>query len=189
MDGCRHGFDRGHWVLLRKGRRSLLGGCGHKIMPVCARCHKELPDNSFGPRPSRPTGKNYSCRGCCNAYNREYLARWRTPEKMFVYNNRAKKKIRDAVFSHYGWYCMACKESDPMVLSIDHIHNNGAEHRKQIFGRGKKGRPPSGYWLYYWLLKNKLPEGFQVLCMNCNTAKHKNHGVIPPQRFRGVGIK
>ena len=58
-------------------------------------------------------------------------------------------------------------------LTIDHIHGHGNEHRKKM---GFKG----GSDFYRWLIKNNFPEGFQVLCMNCNWGKRINkEGVCP----------
>jgi hypothetical protein len=34
--------------------------------------------------------------------------------------------------------------------------------------------------MYRWLAKKNFPEGFQVLCANCNVAKSQN-GVCPHQ--------
>jgi hypothetical protein len=89
---------------------------------------------------------------------------------------RAQAICRDQVFAAYGGYkCACCGESEPMFLSIDHIDNNGATERKSGLYAG------SGYGFYQWLRKNKFPLGYQVLCMNCNTGKHKNGGVCPHQ--------
>jgi hypothetical protein len=53
-----------------------------------------------------------------------------------------------------------------MFLTIDHIENNGAEHRRQ-----QRNGQNKGHDIYAWLRKNNYPEGFQVLCYNCNCAK------------------
>jgi hypothetical protein len=58
-------------------------------------------------------------------------------------------------------YCKCCKEEMLEFLTIDHINNNGSQHRKQI-GIAS---------MYPWLIKNEFPPGFQVLCMNCNWGK------------------
>ena len=46
------------------------------------------------------------------------------------------------------------------ALSIDHLDGGGTAHRK-IVGRN----------IYYWLIKNAFPKGYQVLCMNCQWIK------------------
>jgi hypothetical protein len=58
--------------------------------------------------------------------------------------------------------CKCCKTDILEFLSIDHINGGGIQHRKLIGGNG------AGF--YRWLIKNNFPEGFRVLCMNCNHA-------------------
>jgi len=60
--------------------------------------------------------------------------------------------------------CLYCGEDDVDVLCIDHIDNDGARHRKAI-------GCTDGSNFYKWLKKNNYPEGFQVLCYNCNMKK------------------
>ena len=59
--------------------------------------------------------------------------------------------------------CKCCGESDTDILCFDHIHNDGASHRKIVRGP-----------LVRWLKKNAYPEGYQLLCHNCNWKKEKN---------------
>jgi hypothetical protein len=72
------------------------------------------------------------------------------------------KKLQ--VINHYGGKCAICGELDPDLLTIDHINNDGAKHRREI---GIK----NGNELYCWLIKNNFPPGFQVLCWNHNAKK------------------
>jgi hypothetical protein len=50
--------------------------------------------------------------------------------------------------------------------NIRHINNDGAAHRKKINGHNHGGVDMGS-----WLKRNNYPEGFQVLCVNCNHAK------------------
>lgn len=71
-------------------------------------------------------------------------------------------RLKDEVFGAYGGYvCRWCGTTDRTVLVIDHVHNDGAEHRRQIGTGG----------LYSWLKRSGFPEGFQVLCYNDNIRK------------------
>lgn len=96
------------------------------------------------------------------------------PETKGVYTKKQKKENRERwilrkieVFNAYGGCkCKCCGESNLECLSIDHINNDGAAHRKELTGNARDGRN-----LYIWLQKNNYPPGFQVLCMNCNFAK------------------
>ena len=89
---------------------------------------------------------------------------------------RNQDRCRDEVYSAYGGYkCNCCNETERMFLSIDHVHNDGAEERRS----GKYNGGGSAF--YSWLCKNNFPLGYQVLCMNCQVGQHKNGGVCPHQ--------
>ena len=64
-----------------------------------------------------------------------------------------------------------------IFLTLDHINNDGAEHRREIHGR----QTAAGYQTYRWLMRNGFPPGFQVLCANCNHGKRMNGGTCPHQ--------
>lgn len=84
-----------------------------------------------------------------------------------------RERVKDAVFAAYGGYvCVCCGETEKRFLTIDHINNDGAKHRKEIGFRG-------GIGIHLWLCKNAFPEGFQVLCFNCNHGKQLNGGTCP----------
>ena len=53
---------------------------------------------------------------------------------------------------------------------MDHIDIDGGYKDRKI---------SHGVALYRWLKKNNFPEGFQVLCWNCNHAKFFNGGNCP----------
>lgn len=90
-------------------------------------------------------------------------------------------QVRDQVFQAYGGYlCRCCGDSAPERLSIDHVNNDGAAHRKEITGNAQNGTT-----LYYWLKRNGFPPGYQVLCMNCNFAKG-HFGVCPHEAERAI---
>lgn len=68
------------------------------------------------------------------------------------------------IFSKYGNCCRFCNEKNIEYLTIDHINNDGARHRKDI-----------GRDIYSWLKRNNFPrENFQTLCFNCNYLKWFN---------------
>lgn len=72
------------------------------------------------------------------------------------------RKIRKLVVEHYGGRCANCEESRPEVLDIDHINNDGPNHKSSEY----KGT------LSAWILKNNFPTDFQLLCRNCNWIKY-----------------
>jgi hypothetical protein len=123
--------------------------------------------------------------------SREHSREWRnrkiangTPEEVAAIRaaesektKRNQDRCREQVFEAYGGYkCNCCGETERMFLSIDHINNDGAEERRS----GKYNGGGSAF--YNWLRKSKFPQGYQVLCMNCQVGKHRNGGVCPHQR-------
>lgn len=97
----------------------------------------------------------------------------RNSARLKVQMKEYRTRIKDAVFGAYGGYkCACCGELEKIFLTIDHINNDGAAHRKQIGFRG-------GIGLYLWIAKHDFPPGFQVYCFNCNHGKQLNHGVCP----------
>jgi hypothetical protein len=82
------------------------------------------------------------------------------------------KLLKQTVISHYSDgknECHLCKFNDIRALTIDHICGGGRKHLKSLGILG-------GWGFYKWLIKNNYPEGFQVLCMNCQIVKRHTHG-------------
>lgn len=72
-------------------------------------------------------------------------------------------KIKREVIEGYGGRCACCDNDYMPHLTLDHIHENGAEHRRQENARS----------LYRRLRREGFPQGdYQVLCFNCNWAKY-----------------
>ena len=86
------------------------------------------------------------------------------------YRKRRQVKDRKLVYDHYGLKCVRCGEPDPVVLTIDHIKQDGHGHKQG----GCKNRM-SGYVLYRWLVRNDFPEGYRVACANCQIRYYKEH--------------
>lgn len=87
-------------------------------------------------------------------------------EKIRLLGKLYREKIKLEVIQHYSpeKCCVKCGIADIDVLTIDHINGKGHQHRKMLGG--------GGAILYCWLRKNNYPEGYQVLCLNCNWKKH-----------------
>jgi len=87
---------------------------------------------------------------------------------------RKRFDIKMESFQAYGGpVCTCCGEAHIEFLTIDHIHGNG--------GVPRNARHRKGEGLYRWLKKEGWPEGFRVLCMNCNFA-HGHAGYCPHER-------
>ena len=85
-----------------------------------------------------------------------------------------KREIKIEVLSHYSKgtpKCSCCNFSRLEGLSIDHIKGRKVSNHSLDF---------TSYRLYAWLKRNEYPDDFQVLCINCNSAKSDN-GICPHQ--------
>jgi hypothetical protein len=91
------------------------------------------------------------------------------------------QKYVDLVFDHYGRKCICCGEEEILFLTLDHIDNDGAAHRKEIKAKNAK-KGPDGIAFYRWVVQNNYPSFLQTLCSNCNTGKHRNGGHCPHKK-------
>jgi hypothetical protein len=71
------------------------------------------------------------------------------------------RKYRRLVINHYGGSCACCGESNMEFLAVDHINGGGNKHRTEL------GRSVARHF-YRWLKKHGFPDGYRVLCHNCN---------------------
>lgn len=94
--------------------------------------------------------------------------------------NERTRRNKQQVMAAYGGKCACCGESDWRFLTLDHINNDGAEHRQTLPGRG------GGSNIYHYLAARGFPNDppLQVLCWNCNTAK-QYYGSCPHQEISG----
>lgn len=90
-----------------------------------------------------------------------------TSEKRLRQERLHRKQNKEKVLGYYSKFltpmCAICMFDDIRALSLDHVDNTGAEHRRKI------GR--SSNRLYVWIIKNNYPSNFQVLCFNCQMIK------------------
>jgi hypothetical protein len=116
---------------------------------------------------------------------RERVYEWRkkNPEKYRAIEERHRTQYRGVkkqthierrllvlnFYSKGSMKCACCGEKELVMLTIDHINNDGGRHRKSDKSAG---------YIVWWIIKNNFPSGFQVLCMNCNWAKRIT-GICP----------
>ena len=110
--------------------------------------------------------------------NPNYMKEWEKnhPERK-DYHKKKITRYRMEALNHYcgnnnlGPWCQCCGITEVEFLTIDHMDDNGAKHRREINSRG-------GTDFYLWLRRNHWPDGYQVLCFNCNLARGY-HGYCP----------
>ena len=116
--------------------------------------------------------RDRTCKKCRNAlhklWNETHLERRRKIGREF--QKRSHQQRRTRVIAAYGGKCVCCGETELAFLTMDHMNGGGNAHRRSGVFHGTVG-------YYRWLEINSYPEGFQVLCHNCNFAK--SHGGCP----------
>lgn len=91
---------------------------------------------------------------------REYYRR----NKQAMYDRMADWQYRKRLefIEQLGGQCVNCGESNPIILDFDHIHNDGAAHRREL----------KRVTIVRHFSKHGVnTEQFQLLCKNCNWAK------------------
>jgi len=82
-------------------------------------------------------------------------------------------KLKVVAISHYSNGTMSCTRcgfnADIDALCLDHINDDGAQHRKQLNISGRN--TTSGTTIYERFKALGWMDGLQVLCANCNTIK------------------
>lgn len=76
-----------------------------------------------------------------------------------------RQATRERLFAMYGRTCAICGFDDARALTLDHIHGDGNEERRQV---GEKG-------VYRLALQEYAPDRYRILCMNCQFIEHKEN--------------
>jgi hypothetical protein len=85
------------------------------------------------------------------------------PDHVAAHRAASQLRRRARAILHYGGphpSCACCGETTPGFLTIDHVNGDGAAHRAHL----------GTSTIYGWLHTHGYPEGFRVLCMQCNWA-------------------
>lgn len=94
-------------------------------------------------------------------YNKEYRKTHSYKDYYKTSSEKYRQKIKLIALQYYGGNppkCSCCGEYRIEFLAIDHIDGGGSKHRKE-----RKGQS-----IYQWLKINNYPNGYRVLCHNCN---------------------
>jgi len=86
--------------------------------------------------------------------------------------NQLHANLKTTIMNEYGGKCVCCGfDADLAALTIDHIDGTGNKERASNNRKSRK--------LYAWLKSQRYPkDNYQVLCWNCNIAKHRL-GICP----------
>ncbi len=70
-----------------------------------------------------------------------------------------------------------CREANHIYLDLDHVNDDGAAHRRSLFGKPNH----CGTKFYSTLKRLGWPKDppLQVLCCKCHIGKHRNGGQCP----------
>lgn len=154
--------------------------CGKPAAEGCTRCEMCLvrAREDYRGRKEKRLSRGLCVRCGSHPYARGYT---RCKECLPVVRSEEERKerrrasvrkyewgLRQKAFDHYGRKCVCCGESQEEFLVIDHVNNDGAQHRKRV-----------GNNIYRWLRDNSYPQGFQILCQNCNWGRYVNNGICP----------
>jgi hypothetical protein len=140
------------------------------VITDCVRC---------GTSYIRKTPLSFTCsKACANSISRQRSSQVHGKNRSLA-NRAYRSEVRDKVIQGYGSKCSCCGLSDPRFLTLDHVNNDGAAERRAIGNRNE--RSCSSYSVYSRALSEHFPPRFQLLCWNCNCAKHQHGGVCPHQ--------
>lgn len=144
---------------------------------ICSKCKQSKQLESYHKKGGTRDGLRNECKECKKQYDIQYqithqvkYQQYRNShkEKSKEYQKQYNTRLKNLVFQHYENQCTGCRIKDTRLLQIDHINNDGAEHRRQL---SPKTRGSSGAYFYLWIIKNNFPTNLQLLCANCHFLK------------------
>ncbi len=136
---------------------------------TCSTCQQVYPLTSeyFHRNANDNSGLSYGCKECRrNKIKTQYTNDPIVRERMRQRSQNTARSERLMALTHYSDgipYCKCCGERELVFLVLDHINNDGSQHRKTLITGGRS--------LYRWAIANDFPNNLQVLCHNCNWAK------------------
>ena len=102
-------------------------------------------------------------------YLKEYY--YKNRKRLLGNSRRYHLKIRMTIIEHYGGKCACCSEDRIEFLVLDHINGGGGKERRLLGSRQ----------VYLYVIKNKFPDRYRILCHNCNAAL-KFYGYCPHKK-------
>lgn len=143
---------------------------------TCRTCEVELTNANWLTYVKKATTR--MCATCWKKRDKVYQHRRNRSDKARLRSRRYNQRVKLKVLSHYSptllcqcslencWHGnQPCPVSDIRALSIDHVGGGGRRHMQVIKGE------EYGSSFYRWLIAQRFPGGYQVLCVNCNWIK------------------
>lgn len=96
-----------------------------------------------------------------NRQTAEWKATHREQERLRSAERYSQSRI--AVLDAYGAKCACCSNTFTSHLTVDHVNGGGRKDRAQSGGNRN---------IYMRIRREGFPSDYQVLCFNCNHAKH-----------------
>jgi hypothetical protein len=153
----------------------------NQLWRKCNWCCKVAHIDEFYKTPTKkyPHRRSNICKACYRERQRNKWQHIRTktlvgraaayrlnPDKAKSQDRKHREQLRHRVLEHYSkgtFQCACCGDAHLIFLCLDHVAGGGNIHRAQVTGK----RTGS---VYPWIVKNGFPDGFRVLCFNCNYA-------------------
>ena len=135
---------------------------------TCSKCKRVLPVDAFAFRRKGTSQRQSWCRSCVSGY-----------KSRTGYHRTRRITLKRELMDAYGGVCHCCGEAELAFLTLDHLNDNGAEHRRELGASATSG-------FYAWLKNHGYPQnlGLVVACFNCNSGRAANGGTCPHQTAR-----
>ncbi len=142
---------------------------------ICAKCgHPKDPLEFSTKGGGRLHSRCKECRRLDYQENKQaHRARYQaTRQKRLAEQKHQRQRRKLLVLEHYGHVCACCGEPRIEFLTVDHIAGGGSAHRLTLGKpRASDGRANlGGGTMYRWLIRNNYPDGYRILCWNCNAS-------------------
>ncbi|MCI0550754.1 MAG: hypothetical protein L0287_07350 [Anaerolineae bacterium] len=138
---------------------------------TCTKCGITKDENGFSWE--RPGRKHAACNECRAKYQAEYYKNNKDKELKYKAKRQIERREEDRVFifTYLSQHpCVDCGESDPMVLSFDHVRGLKRMAISQMVNQG-----------YSIEALQEEIDKCEVRCMNCHMRKEKERrGTIYP---------
>jgi hypothetical protein len=148
----------------------------------CSRCQTHKGFDYFSKWKNGTLGLDNTCKECRSRdrKNNRWDKEWskNNPDKRKEITKRTNTKIRLECLNKYSnndIKCSCCGENNIEFMSIDHIDGGGTQQRRDLGGS-----------IYQWLRQNNYPDGFRILCHNCNSSLGY-YGYCPHEKEKNAG--